>query len=103
VAVGLPALRHVPSETDEPCFYCGSFRIGVEMTMSENDTVMTANETGEGTFAQLPSRSLIKKWRLNNNADEVNEQRVGDVIRANAASMEGRIDAIVNRITSPQS
>lgn len=70
--------------------------------MSENDIVMAANETDEGKFAELPPRSLINKWRLNNNADEVNEQRVGEVIQANAAAMEKRIAGIVNRITSPQ-
>jgi hypothetical protein len=98
VAVGLPAFRHVPSETDEPCFYCGSFRIGVEMTMSENDTVMTANETDEAPFAKLPPRSLIKKWRLNNHAEAVNDERVGETIKANAEALENRIAAVVDRI-----
>lgn len=71
--------------------------------MSKNDTVVTANESGEGpSFAPLPPRSLIGKWRLDNNAKKVHERRVGDVIRANAASMEERIDTIVSRITSPQ-
>ncbi len=66
--------------------------------MGENDTVITANETGEGTFAPLPPRSLIKKWHLNNDADPVDHDRVMATIEANIKAMAERLPTHIDNL-----